>query len=172
MAKNEDHFLELNFEGVLHFLQNGVFDVYKHPPQVQVEGASAITTTPATPSDDPEDEHWDSDTFVNDAYMMKITPFMLDTFAVEWQDSIRQTNATATEIDSLRNSNRALNKQVKALQSNVSSMNAEHVQLINQLVNLKVEKEEVENELIRYKVLYAELAHQQQESMGARRMNQ
>lgn len=38
---------------------------------------------------------------------------------------------------------------------------------MRQLVLLKIEKEETESELIRYKMMYAELAHAQQDSMSA-----
>lgn len=40
------------------------------------------------------------------------TPFMLDTFAMEWQEQCRVTNATAVELDALRTANRTLTKEV------------------------------------------------------------
>lgn len=44
--------------------------------------------------------------------------------------------------------------------------NQEHVEVVRQLVMCKIEKEETENELVRYKMMYAELAHEQQDAMS------
>lgn len=43
---------------------------------------------------------------------MKITPFMLDSYAHEYADLVKVRDAHATEMDGLRNSNRNLTAQV------------------------------------------------------------
>lgn len=50
--------------------------------------------------------------FVQDAFSVRITPFLLDTFANEWQDLRRVQNAHAIEVDNLRTVNRNLTSQV------------------------------------------------------------
>jgi len=40
------------------------------------------------------------------------TPFMLDSYSHEWEDMCRVANAHATEMDTLRSSNRILTAQV------------------------------------------------------------
>lgn len=40
------------------------------------------------------------------------TPFMLDSFAGEWEGQLRVQNAHALELDTLRNANRHLSNQV------------------------------------------------------------
>lgn len=55
---------------------------------------------------------FDVDTFVQDAFHIKITPFMLDAYAHEWEDLLRAREAHATEMDALRNTNRSLAAQV------------------------------------------------------------
>jgi hypothetical protein len=49
---------------------------------------------------------------VNDAISLRITPFMLDSYAREYEDMVRQRDAQMTEMDELRNSNRNLSAQV------------------------------------------------------------
>jgi hypothetical protein len=52
------------------------------------------------------------DEFVQDAVSLRITPFMLDAYAREYEDLIRLRDAHALEMDTLRNSNRTLLAQV------------------------------------------------------------
>jgi ecotropic viral integration site 5 protein len=52
------------------------------------------------------------DEFVQDAFSLKITPFMLDSYAHEYEDLIRIRDAHALEVETLRNSNRTLLTQV------------------------------------------------------------
>ena len=52
------------------------------------------------------------DAFVRDAVHIKITPFMLDAYAHEYEDQLRAKEAHAIEMDSLRASNRQLSAQV------------------------------------------------------------
>lgn len=59
-----------------------------------------------------DDQIYLVDTFVRDASLLRITPFMLDAYAREHQDSVREREAHATEMDSLRNINRNLATQV------------------------------------------------------------
>ncbi|WWD22479.1 hypothetical protein CI109_106972 [Kwoniella shandongensis] len=56
--------------------------------------------------------------------------------------------------------------QVNQLEASLATMNQEHVELVRQLVMCKIEKEETENELVRYKMLYAEMAHAQQDALS------
>jgi ecotropic viral integration site 5 protein len=52
------------------------------------------------------------DEFVQDAMALKITPLMLDSYAREYEDLVRNREAHLVEMDSLRNSNRQLTGQV------------------------------------------------------------
>jgi ecotropic viral integration site 5 protein len=52
------------------------------------------------------------DEFVQDAVSLRITPFMLDTYAHEYDDLVRMRDAHALELDNLRNNNRSLMAQV------------------------------------------------------------
>jgi hypothetical protein len=49
---------------------------------------------------------------VEDAAALRITPFMLDTYAREYDEMVRVRDARAIEMDELRNSNRSLSAQL------------------------------------------------------------
>jgi predicted lipoprotein len=53
-----------------------------------------------------------ADRFVQDSLRVKITPFMLDTFAGEWEELRRAQSAHTTEMEALRAANRSLTAQV------------------------------------------------------------
>lgn len=53
-----------------------------------------------------------ADRFVQDALRVKITPFMLDTFASEWEELRRAQTAHTIEMEALRAANRSLTAQV------------------------------------------------------------
>lgn len=52
------------------------------------------------------------DEFVQDAVGLRITPFMLDSYAHEYNDMMRVKEAHALEVDELRSSNRNLSQQM------------------------------------------------------------
>lgn len=52
------------------------------------------------------------DDFVQDALSLKITPFMLDSYAHEYEELVRTREAHMIEMDNLRNANRSLSAKV------------------------------------------------------------
>lgn len=52
------------------------------------------------------------DKFVMDALQLKITPFMLDAYAHEYDETVRTREAHMIEMDTIRNANRQLTAQV------------------------------------------------------------
>ncbi|KAJ9118572.1 hypothetical protein QFC22_003792 [Naganishia vaughanmartiniae] len=137
MRKNEVELLRLDFEGILRFLTIDIFECYKNTASKVVDEDAESVAEPASETE------WLTNEFVRDAYAVQFTPFMLDSFAGEWEEHLRTQNAHAMELDTLRNANRSLRDQV----------NNEHVEIVKQLVQSRIEKEELENELIRYKVM-------------------
>ncbi|KAG1752948.1 rab-GTPase-TBC domain-containing protein [Suillus lakei] len=162
LQKNEDELLTLKFDDILAFLKNNIFDRYKLEPLDSPEDHI---------NDSDKSVKYDVDAFVLDAISMKITPFMLDTYAHEYEDHVRIRDAHAIEIDTLRNSNRSLSAQVKEFDTNMAQLNAEHVEILNQLVMARLRNEELEEELVRYKLLYAEAMHENQDSKSSHRLS-
>jgi len=116
---------------------------------------------------DTKKEAYRVDEFVQDAVSLRITPFMLDSYAHEYDDLVRMRDAHALELDNLRNSNRALMAQVKGLEDSLAQLNTEHVEILNELVKSRLRNEETEGELVRYKLLYAEAMHQNDEAKSS-----
>ncbi|KAF7792369.1 hypothetical protein EIP86_003406 [Pleurotus ostreatoroseus] len=97
LFKNEATLLDMKFDQLLVFLNTHMLDVYETEPPLD---------------DDSKTATYDVDQYVQDAVSMKITPFMLDQYANEYEDLIRTRDAHAIEMDALKNSNRNLSAQV------------------------------------------------------------
>ncbi len=104
LLKNEEKLLKLKFDQILEYMKGELFDIYKVNPE-----DGDITDS----SDDAA--IYRADEFVQDAFTVKITPFMLDNFAKEWNELRRAQNAHATEVDNLRTTNRAMTEKVYEL---------------------------------------------------------
>ncbi|KAH8827997.1 rab-GTPase-TBC domain-containing protein [Flagelloscypha sp. PMI_526] len=160
LYQNEDQLLSMKFDEILAFLTNNILDLYLVSNAAQMEsGANKLTPV------------YDVDRFVQDAVNLRITPFMLDGYAHEYQDMVRKSNKHEIEMDELKNANRALVNQVKTLEISLAAINSEHVELMNDMVKLRVRQEETEDELVRYKLLYAEAMHQQEDRNSQHRLS-
>ncbi|KAH9894884.1 rab-GTPase-TBC domain-containing protein, partial [Cubamyces lactineus] len=155
LIKNEETLLSMKFDQLLSFLNTRVFEVYQVEPAV--EGQT--------------DVKYRVDEFVHDATSLRITPFMLDSYAHEYEELVRARDAHKIEVDSLRSANRQLAAQVKTLEENMAQLNKEHCEVLNELVRARLRHEELESELVRYKLLYAEAMHQSEDAMSSHRIS-
>lgn len=97
---------------------------------------------------------------MHEAFLVKLSPFMLESLANEFFDQAKIANARQIESEALRFVNRNLRLRVQALEEQMSQLSAEHVDLVKRVVNSKLSQEEMAEELVRYKMLYvAVLAH-------------
>ncbi|KAI9059232.1 RabGAP/TBC [Trametes sanguinea] len=154
LIKNEETLLSMKFDQLLSFLNTRIFDVY------QVE-----------PAQEGQEVKYRVDEFVQDATSLRITPFMLDSYAHEYEELVRARDAHKIEVDTLKNANRQLAAQVKSLEENLAQLNTEHCQVLNELVMARLRHEELESELVRYKLLYAEAMHQSEDAMSSHRIS-
>ncbi|EPT04982.1 hypothetical protein FOMPIDRAFT_1039829 [Fomitopsis schrenkii] len=161
LVKNEEELLKNKFDQLIKFLNTRIFDTYR--------------TNPPRASDESEQEKRDArynvDRFVEDAFALKISSFMLDQYAEEYEEMLRTRNAHAIEMDTLRTSNRNLSVQVKQMESSMAQLNTEHCELLNELVKARLRHEELESELVRYKLLYAEAMHKSEDAMSGHRIS-
>jgi L-lysine 2,3-aminomutase len=81
---------------------------------------------------------------------------MLDQFAAEWAEMLRQQNAQNMEVEQLRGINKKLSAQVRSLEASLAQINQEHCELVKQVVSTRLEKEELEDELVRVKMALAQ----------------
>ncbi|BGP34274.1 GTPase-activating protein [Rhodotorula toruloides] len=144
LKRSEPYLLTLEFEDLIDFLKNGLFEVYA-PDEEELER-------------DPQAQYKVHE-FVREALQVRITPMMLDQFGEEWANLCAAQTAHAAELDSLRKANLQLSLQVRQLETSLAQINQEHCELVKQVVASRLEREELEDELVKYKLAYADLSH-------------
>ncbi|KAH8119401.1 RabGAP/TBC [Phellopilus nigrolimitatus] len=154
LQKNEEALLKLKFDDILAFLKNRLFEQY-----IVANGGSNYNRSLNNPN-----ESYRVNKFVQDALSLKITPFMLDVYAHEYEELVRTREAHMVEMDNLRNTNRHLTAQVKNLETSLAQLNTEQCDMVKELVMQRIKSEEMENELVRYKLLYAEAMHKTEDA--------
>lgn len=105
----------MKFDEILAFLNGRVFEVYevsRQQPRFQTALTLLQEEAAEGVKESPEAKMYKVDEFVSDAVGLRITPFMLDSYAREYNDMVRVRDAHAVEMDLLRNSNRNLAAQV------------------------------------------------------------
>ncbi|KAJ1579384.1 hypothetical protein NDA11_005253 [Ustilago hordei] len=174
MKKNEEKLLQLNFDKAVEFLKLQLFECYRRPdcsssqdgedaedktaiqPSRQVRLSTQSTNSSISANGSTQKPQYRTNEFVRDAFEIKITPFLLDTYAGEFDVQVRAANAHRREVEALRLVNRNLASRVKALEEQLNSVNAEHVEMVKDVVMAKIAKEEMAEELVKYKMMYAE----------------
>ncbi|THH05281.1 hypothetical protein EW145_g4915 [Phellinidium pouzarii] len=168
LQKNEEALLQLKFDDILAFLKNRLFEQYI----CEIEGTKIDDPNRSVGNlNDGGSVSYLVDEFVRDALSLKITPFMLDSYAHEHDEIVRTREAHLTEMDSLRNTNRHLMVQVKTLETTLGQLDTEHCEIVKELIMTRLKNEEMESELVKYKLLYAEAMHQNEEAMSSHRLS-
>ena len=120
LQKNEDILLKMKFDEILAFMKTDVFDKYKVCSSLflieiyliffqrftQIEGAEQGAMEGS------KGDAYRADEFVQDAVKLRITPFMLDSYAREYEELVRLRDAHSLEVETLRNGNRNLTAQM------------------------------------------------------------
>ncbi|KAF9273351.1 GTPase-activating protein [Mortierella alpina] len=115
---NHDKILGLDFEVLIEFLKNGLFEPYMN----------------------------DAGLFIQDAYNVKVTPKRLAQYAQKYQAMIQKQQAELAAEESLRESNRQLSAQVRRMEGSLHQLNKEHVDLAKELITRKVEMAELQDQ--------------------------
>ena len=103
----------LDFEQLLEYLKEGLFDKY-------VDNVNQL---------------------VQDASTISISKRKLDQWSKEYLEVLRQQSPEVLEAEAVKEENRKLVKQVKHLESNYESLNREHVNLVNTYMQEKQKHE-------------------------------
>lgn len=140
IKRNEDVLLKLEFEDLIEFLKNGLFEVYAPTREEKEKNEKAPYKVRE---------------FVREALQVRITPLMLDQFGEEWSILLAAQTAHTAELDALRKANLQLSLQVRQLEGSLSQINLEHCELVKQVVKARLEREELEDELVKYKIAFA-----------------
>ncbi|KAF9934120.1 GTPase-activating protein [Linnemannia zychae] len=118
LKANHDRILNHEFETLIEFLKNGLFEPYKN----------------------------DASLFIKDAYNVKVTPKKLAQYAQKYQALIQRQQAELAAEESLRESNRQLSMHVRRLEGSLHTLNKEHVDLAKELIARKVEMAQLQDQ--------------------------
>jgi chromosome segregation ATPase len=118
LKMNRKAILELDFDELVMFLKDGVFDIYQG----------------------------NESKLINDAASVKLTTRLLRRFKQEHEADITRRDRYAQQNEELKKHTRRLEQELKRLQHNISELNREHVDLANNLVQERVKCDELEEE--------------------------
>ncbi|KAF9287768.1 GTPase-activating protein [Mortierella alpina] len=118
LKANHDQILNHDFETLIEFLKNGLFEPYMN----------------------------DASKFVQDAYNVKVTPKKLTQYAQKYTAMIQRQQAELAAEESLRESNRQLSMHVRRLEGSLHTLNKEHVDLAKELIARKLEMAQLQDQ--------------------------
>ncbi|PBP21992.1 putative GTPase-activating protein GYP5 [Diplocarpon rosae] len=156
MQKNAAALLALSdMVALTNFLKDRVFDVYID----QAPSAGSILESGFFGSSGAsiDKEVYRADQLIQDACAIKITPEILKTYQLEWEEKTRLEKDREAELESLKSTNRSLHQKVHRLEKRVEEHDTEHAALATDLVKTKVENEELKDENESLKVQVEEL---------------
>ncbi|KAG0349253.1 GTPase-activating protein [Podila humilis] len=127
LKANHNMILEHDFETLIEYLKNGLFDYYIDDPSM----------------------------FIRDAYDVKITPKKLSQYTQKYNALVQKQQAEVAAEESLRESNRQLSGHVRRLEGALHTLNKEHVDLAKELISRKMEMALLQdkNDVLSQKVL-------------------
>jgi hypothetical protein len=126
------------------FLKDRLFDVYidQSPSAGSILESGFFGSSGASV----DKEVYRADHLIRDACAVKITPELLKTYTLEWEEKTRLEKDREAELESLKSSNNSLTLKVRRLEERVESHDTEHAALATELVRTKVENEELKDE--------------------------
>ncbi|CAG8983045.1 hypothetical protein HYALB_00006073 [Hymenoscyphus albidus] len=153
MQKNAATLLGMNdMLALTSFLKDQLFDVYidSSPSKSSILESGFFGNSGASI----DKEVYRADQLIQDACAIKITPEVIKTYTLEWEEKTRLEKERETELENLKQSNTALTMKVRRLEERVEEHDTEHAALATDLVKTKVENEELkdENESLRTQV--------------------
>jgi hypothetical protein len=129
VKKNADTILSLEFDAVLTFLKEKIFDYY-------VADSGFVSG----------DAQYQVNELVSDAYDIKILPVTLRKFENEYTELHRLERERIEEVEGLRQSNGQLTLQVRRLETNLAALNKEHIEVANEMVQGRLEVARLQDE--------------------------
>lgn len=156
MQKNAATLLGMNdMVALTAFLKDKLFDVYidQSPSAGSILESGFFGSSGASI----DKEVYRADVLVQDACAVKITPEILKSYTLEWEEKTRLEKEREAELESLKNANNNLALKVRKLEERVQEHDTDHAALATDLVRTKVENEELRDENESLKTQVAEL---------------
>ncbi|KAM9899067.1 hypothetical protein OXX79_005942 [Metschnikowia pulcherrima] len=134
MLKNEPSLLRLDFDGLITFLKDSLFNVYVSDEFVEEPNRrfSLLGRKPAKPA------NYKLDSFIHDSMQVDVSPLDLARWRVEFDQMILHDVKRAAEIEALRAGNGQLRHEIKAVETQMYALNHDHLEAVQGLVAVKV----------------------------------
>lgn len=129
MKRNASNILNLEFDAVLPFLKENIFDAY------------VIDYHPET-----GEPQYSVGQLVADAFEVKVLPVTLRKYENEYTEIHRIERERIEEVETLRGNNGQLTLQVRRLETSLAALNQEHIQVANEMVQGKLEVARLQDE--------------------------
>ncbi|KAK9474311.1 rab-GTPase-TBC domain-containing protein [Dipodascopsis tothii] len=141
MRRNADAIMQLDFDALLHFLKDRLFDVYLDGEQTVQHKAGLLSRTQSS-----TEPVYRVNEFVADAYSVKILPATLKKYETEYSELHRVERERIEEVENLRTANGQLTLQIRRLEASMATLNREHIEVANEMVQGKVELAKLRDE--------------------------
>ncbi|KAK4033403.1 rab-GTPase-TBC domain-containing protein [Parachaetomium inaequale] len=137
------------------FLKDRVFDVYidASPSSNSILENGFFGSS----SSSMDKEVYRADQLVRDACEVKITPEMLKSYQVEWEEKTRAEREREAELEALRASNASYAIRMRKLEERLQDVDAEQASLATELVHTKVDNNDLRDENEGLKIQVQEL---------------
>lgn len=130
MRRNASTILSLEFDTVLTFLKDNIFDYYL------IEGSHALDGGPEYRVND----------LVADAYDVKVLPIQLRKYENEYIELHRLEQERVKEVEDLRSANGQLNQRIRRIETTVADLTNEHLSVTNELAHERIKTAKLEDD--------------------------
>lgn len=156
MIQNEESLLSLNFDKLLQFLKDKLFNIYVSPEFIDIKDDAKSTKlkqflTRGKSGQVPlshigASSYYRLDDLVHDSMKINIDPVELAKFELYFNKYYEDEKLKQKDIDHMNSENGKLRKSLKTLEFQYSNLNRDHVDIVQKMVDLKVTLPEIVNE--------------------------
>ncbi|KAK9341660.1 rab-GTPase-TBC domain-containing protein [Lipomyces starkeyi] len=146
LRRNVDAIVNLEFDALVNFLKNGLFDVYIDSESSTKHYHKTPSIFKGSSSSQSQETTYRVNELVADAYAVKILPAALKKYEAEYNEVHKAEVERTEEIENLRTLNGQLTLQIKRLENSLATLNREHIEVANEMVQGKVEIEKLRDE--------------------------
>ncbi|SCU99118.1 LAFA_0G22100g1_1 [Lachancea sp. 'fantastica'] len=147
MLKNEKVLMTLQFEQLLEFLKNGLFEYYLKTPDGSKSGSGIYKISSQEERAVLTEQDYAVNAFVKDAmHEISITPISLRRYIAEYKEIHLLESQKEAQLDTLRIKNKQLHNEVRKLERDHTVLNREHINIANELIENRLHLETLQDQ--------------------------